>query len=86
MAQFLPDYNALAREAVEQAAAFEYAGEPARIVAREYLMAVMVQTGRSKDRERLRQLLEGTHDKVALRDIIARFGLKVKFEKMASTE
>src|SRR4029078_12425705 len=46
--QFLPVFNPLNEEAVEQARDFDYQGVPVRVMSPEHLMAIMLQTGRSK--------------------------------------
>ena len=56
--QFLPAYNALMEEALAEAREILYEKTPARVLRPEHLAAIAVQTGRDKDRERLRVLLE----------------------------
>ncbi|MBE7504153.1 MAG: hypothetical protein HS113_28475 [Verrucomicrobiales bacterium] len=51
--QFIPAYNELVTEAVEQAEERSFDGVPARVLTVEHLLAIMVQTNRPKDRERL---------------------------------
>lgn len=51
--QFLPEYNPLIEEAVEKAAEVLIFDTKTFIIRPEYLMAIMLQTNRSKDRERL---------------------------------
>src|SRR5438552_5332659 len=52
--QFLPAYNSLIEEALNQAREIDYEGVPARVVRAEHLVAICLQTGRGKDRERVR--------------------------------
>lgn len=75
--QFLPAYNALLEEALAKARPDEVEGVPTRILMVEHLIAIAVQTGRPKDRERVRILLkEGNPDRSALEDICKRHNLK----------
>lgn len=59
--QFLPAYNALLEEALEYARTVEVDGVPTRVLRIEHLICVSVQTGRTKDRERVRLLMEEGH-------------------------
>src|SRR5438270_6704315 len=56
--QFLPAYNALVEEALNQAQEVLYEDVPARVLRSEHLVAIALQTGRSKDRDRVRILHE----------------------------
>jgi hypothetical protein len=56
--QFLPAYNALLEEALKEAQEIMYEDMPARVLRNEHLVAICLQTGRSKDRERVRILRE----------------------------
>ncbi|MFA6549042.1 MAG: hypothetical protein WCT39_03820 [Candidatus Margulisiibacteriota bacterium] len=79
--QFLPPYNELIREAIEQAVTVKYKNEPARFFRVEYLIAIMTQTFRPKDRERLvRVLAEAKIDKKLLNKILKKHGLADKFQ------
>ena len=81
--QFIPAYNDLVREAVENAAILKYREVEAKVVTAEYLAAIALQTGRAKDRERLIRLLdEAVIDRTVLGRILATFGLADKFEKI----
>lgn len=74
--QFLPTYNPLVAEAVEQAVEVEFERTPTRVVRAEHLTAIMLQTGRPKDYARLVGFLEeGVTDRELLEDILARHGL-----------
>ena len=80
--QFIPAYNDLVREAVENAATLKYRDVEARVVTAEYLAAIALQTGRAKDRERLVRLLEDAGiDRAVLGRILEFFGLTDKFKK-----
>ena len=56
--QFLPAYNTLVEEALNEAQEIMYEDVPARVLRSEHLLAICLQTGRSKDRERVRILRE----------------------------
>jgi hypothetical protein len=56
--QFLPAYNALVEEALAEAREMIYEGTPTRVLRAEHLLAIALQTGRAKDRERVRLLRE----------------------------
>ncbi len=74
--QLLPAYNSLVLEAARNAQPHTVGGTPTRVVRVEYLLAIAVQTGRSKDRVRAQQLLEEADvDARRLASILERFGL-----------
>src|SRR5439155_20204125 len=56
--QFLPAYNALLEAALKEAQEIMYEDVPARVLRSEHLVAICLQTGRNKDRERVRILRE----------------------------
>ena len=56
--QFLPAYNTLVEEALKDAQEIMYEDVPARVLRSEHLIAISLQTGRNKDRERVRILRE----------------------------
>jgi hypothetical protein len=56
--QFLPVFNPLNEEAVEQASDLDYEGIPVRVMSPEHLVAIMLQTGRPKDYVRVARFLE----------------------------
>lgn len=79
--QFLPVYNALIQEAVEQARAVRCGKTMTRIVRPEHLIAIMTQTFRPRDKERMMRILEGVKiDKRFLRKVLVRHGLLDRFE------
>ncbi|MCX6556835.1 MAG: hypothetical protein NTW95_05300 [Candidatus Aminicenantes bacterium] len=78
--QFLPAYNELLQEAVSEAREIVYQGTATRVMTAEHLAAVMVQTGRAKDRERFFKMMEETKiDQSKLTRMVERFGLRQKF-------
>lgn len=56
--QFIPVYNELIREAVADTAEVKYGRINTKILGLEYLVAIMLQTNRPKDRERLVKIFE----------------------------
>jgi len=81
--QFIPAYNDLVREAVENAATLKYREVSATVVAPEYLIAIALQTGRPKDKERAARLLdEAQIDRNILGRIVELFGLAEKLNKL----
>ncbi|MDQ6626426.1 MAG: nucleotidyltransferase [Verrucomicrobiota bacterium] len=74
--QFLPAYNELLEEALREAAETDYDGTPTRVLGPEHLVAICVQTGRDKDRERVRLLREQTSlDHGLLDAVLCRYDL-----------
>lgn len=80
--QFLPAFNGLLNEAVREARKINYQGTETRVMTVEHLLAIMVQTGRAKDRERFFKVLEeAAIDQAKLSRILKRFDLREKFLK-----
>ena len=79
--QFLPAYNALLEEALKEAQEIMYEDVPARVLRSEHLLAICLQTGRSKDRERVRILREQAKlDQNFLADVLRRHQLEDKWK------
>jgi hypothetical protein len=80
--QFLPAYNSLVEEALDDAQMITYEDVPARVLRSEHLVAIALQTGRSKDRERVRILREQAKlDMNLLADILKRHQLEEKWKQ-----
>jgi hypothetical protein len=80
--QFLPAYNSLVEEALDDAQDTTYENVPTRVLRSEYLVAIALQTGRSKDRERVRILREQAKlDMNLLADILRRHELQEKWKQ-----
>jgi len=80
--QFIPAYNELVKEAVENSVETKYKKTKTKIFKPEYLIAIMLQTFRPKDRERIIKLLdEAKIDMKYLMKILHRYGLSEKFER-----
>lgn len=74
--QFLPAYTALVEESVRQARDLTYGSTAVSVVGPEHLIALALQAGGAKRRERAYQLLEaGGVDRARLRDILSRHAL-----------
>ena len=74
--QLLPAYNPLVAEAVAASVERPLGQAKARVCRPEHLMAVLVQTGRPKDRARLQMFLEEAEfDRALLEELIDRYGL-----------
>lgn len=83
--QFIPVYNDLVKDAVFNSRKVNYGRLKTNVVGLEYLIAIMLQTYRGKDRERLVTILEDTEfDSKRLRSILKKYGLYDKFKKFRS--
>ena len=70
--QLLPAYNALVESALATARLHDYSGVPVRVVDPEHLVALALQAGGARRRERAWQLLEaGAVDRERLRQVLA---------------
>jgi len=80
--QFLPVYDPLTEEALARARGVDYAGTPTRVLRAEHRVAIAVQTGRSKDRERCGLLMRGGNvDEACLRNVLDRHGLLARWHE-----
>jgi len=80
--QFLPAYNDLLEEALREARDTLYEETPTRVVRAEHLIAICLQTGRDKDRERLRIFREQAGlDMSYLAAVLQRHGLEGKWKQ-----
>ena len=80
--QFLPVYNALLEEALREARETLYEEVPTRVVRAEHLLAICLQTGRDKDRERVRIFREQAElDMGYLAGVLQRHGLEGKWKQ-----
>ncbi|MCE2693935.1 MAG: hypothetical protein LW645_06665 [Verrucomicrobiaceae bacterium] len=84
--QFLPAYNPLLEEALEQARDESYADTRARVLRPEHLAAIMVQTGRDKDRQRFTTFMEEAPlDAAYLQEVLTRHQLTTRFNAWKPT-
>lgn len=80
--QFLPAYNPLVEEALAEAVETLYETTQTRVLRAEHLAAIMVQTGRDKDRQRFSTFLaEAELDRARLDGIIHRHGLEARWKQ-----
>ena len=80
--QFLPAHNALLEEALREAPQTFYEEVSTRVVRAEHLIAICLQTGRDKDRERVRIFREQAKlDKGYLTGVLQRHGLEGKWKQ-----
>jgi hypothetical protein len=80
--QFLPAYNALLEEALREARETLYEEVPTRVVRAEHLIVICLQTGRDKDRERVRIFREQAElDMNYLAGVLQRHGLEGKWKQ-----
>jgi len=80
--QFLPPSNDLEREAVEQALPTEVEGVATWVMSAEYLVAIALNTGRSKDHVRIVQFIEqNAVDRNKLQAVLERHGLTSKWQQ-----
>jgi hypothetical protein len=75
--QFLPVYNTLLEEALQEAQEIRYEETPTRVLRAEHLIVIAMQTGREKDHERVRMLTEQAPlDREYLSAILERHGIQ----------
>ena len=80
--QFIPAYNDLVEEAIDNVVEIKYQGIKSGIVGLEYLLSIMLQTYRPKDRERILMLIDETQiDMVKLKNILKRHKLLEKWRE-----
>lgn len=80
--QFIPVYNELVEEALDNAVTIKYKKVNTRIVSIDYLLAIMLQTFRPKDRERIIMLLDETQiDEPSLVELLKRHKLLTKWRE-----
>ncbi len=80
--QFLPAYNALVEEALAEARDTLYERTPTRVLRAEHLAAIMIQTGRDKDRQRFSTFLtEAEMDEEYLQGVVRRHGLESRWKE-----
>jgi hypothetical protein len=80
--QFLPAGTPLLDEALAQAREVPYEDMATRVFGPEHLVAVAVQAGRAKDRQRVQMFLDaGVLDRKRLDEILSRHGLMERFSQ-----
>ena len=82
--QFVPVFNVLTREALEQAETTEFAGLSCRVVRPDYLAAIALHTGRAKDHDRILALLSsGKLSREQIQTLAQRHGLTEAWQRFA---
>jgi hypothetical protein len=80
--QFRPPANDLEREVIAKAVQATVQGVSTWVMTAEHLVAIALQTGRTKDRIRILQFIElGTVDRNKLKDVLERHGLTAKWQE-----
>lgn len=80
--QFLPAYNVLLEEALNEANTVDYDGIETAVLSCEYLAAVAVQTGRVKDRMRIHMFLDNdVLDISKIEEILTRHNLTERWKQ-----
>ncbi|MFB0565642.1 MAG: hypothetical protein ACETWK_08195 [Candidatus Aminicenantaceae bacterium] len=80
--QFIPVYNELIKEAVQNSTEVEYGKTKTKVLSLEYLVAVMLQTYRAKDRERIIKIFEEVKVNLNfLRKLLKKHNLDEKYAK-----
>jgi hypothetical protein len=75
--QFIPAYNELVEDAVRYSSEKKYGEVQTKVLSAEYLMAIMLQTYRPKDKERLIRFMDqATFSEELLESILLKFDLK----------
>jgi hypothetical protein len=75
--QLIPAYNDLVEAAVTEARVLDYDDVPVRVTPPEHLIAIALQTGGGKRRERAHQMLETTDiDRDTLDDLLSRHSIQ----------
>ena len=81
--QFLLTYNDLVKEALDNSVEIVLFDEKTFILRPEYLMAILLQTGRLSDRERFTKFLaDADYDNNSFLEIIERFNLSGVYKKI----
>ena len=79
--QFIPAYNDLVKEALNNAVERKYGNTLTRVLGPEYLIAIMLQTFRAKDKGRLVKFLDESDISMELlNSILGRYKLKDRFD------
>lgn len=81
--QFIPVFNDLVKDAVLNALDKKYGDTIVKVISPEYLVAIMVQTNRPKDKDRILKFLQQAGlDSCLLDSILQKYSLAPVFEKL----
>jgi len=79
--QFIPVYNELIEDAVKEAVEIKYKNTKTLVTRAEHLIAIMLQTFRPKDKERIIKILDEAEINMNhLMEILQKYNLKERFE------
>lgn len=79
--QFIPVYNELIEDAVKEAVEIKYKNTKTLVIRAEHLIAIMLQTFRPKDKERIIKILDEAEINMNhLMEILQKYNLKERFE------
>lgn len=85
--QFIPVYNALVEEAVSNASEKKYEGTKTKVLGIEYLLAIMIDTNRPRDRERIKKLVDEVEcNKKLLEKILDKHSLRKRWKEKVENE
>jgi hypothetical protein len=80
--QFVPAFNPLTQEAMEQAATADFEGVSLRVVRADHLAVIALSVGRAKDLTRILALLEsGSVGREAIKSVAARHNLLAAWQR-----
>ena len=80
--QFIPVYNELVKEAVQNSVKVNYGRIKTQVIGLEYIVVIMLQVNRTKDRERLIKIFEDIDVNLkVLKGILKTFNLAGKYEE-----
>jgi len=83
--QFVPAFDPLTREAMEQAETADFEGVPLRVVRADHLAVIALSVGRARDFARILALLEsGCVSREAIAGLATRHGLKEAWRRFES--
>lgn len=81
--QFLPAFNQLVEKAVIESVHTRYKEVNTRVMKLEYLIAIMLQTNRPKDRERVvKAIYDGNPDMAMLKKVLIEFELSTRLDRI----
>ncbi|MDQ3021596.1 MAG: hypothetical protein M3R36_13660 [Bacteroidota bacterium] len=81
--QFIPVYNELVNEAISNSLEKKFANTLIKVIGPEYLIAIMVQTFRQKDKERIIRFIEESEiNNELINEILKKYNLSDKYKSI----
>lgn len=81
--QFIPAYNELTEDALLYSIETKYGNTSTKVISKEYLIAIMIDTFRTKDKERALKFIEANQiNKEILKTILAKHDLLTKYNNL----